>query len=61
MREALSRLGLPDLVLPYHNPSSIDLTPALASPVVQRCVQELYAGDFAYLRADVRLAALAEG
>jgi hypothetical protein len=59
VREGLSLLGLPGLVVPHHNPSPIDLTPALASPVVAGFVREFYADDFAYLRADERLAPLA--
>jgi hypothetical protein len=59
MREALSVLGLPELAMPHHNPSPIDLTPALASPVVDKFVREFYADDFAFLRADERLAGLA--
>lgn len=59
MREALAVLGLPDLAMPHHNPSPIDLTPALASPVVEKFVREFYADDFAFLRADERLACLA--
>jgi hypothetical protein len=58
-REALSLLGLPNLPVPRHNPSPIDLTPVLASPVVSGFVKEFYAEDFAYLRAHERLAALA--
>lgn len=58
-REALSVLGLPDLPVPRHNPSPIDLTPALASPIVTGFVREFYADDFAYFRADARLAPLA--
>jgi len=58
-REALSLLGLPDLPMPHRNPSPIDLTSALASPVVTGFVREFYAEDFAYLRADERLASLA--
>jgi hypothetical protein len=61
MREALSVLGLPDLAMPHHNPSPIDLTPALASPVVDKFVREFYADDFAFLRADERLAGLVGG
>ena len=57
--EALSLLGLPDLPVPRHNPSPIDLTPALASPLVTWFVRDFYADDFAYLRADERLAPLA--
>jgi hypothetical protein len=58
-QEALSYLGLPDLPMAHHNPSPVDLTPALASPVVSRFVEEFYADDLAYLRADKRLAPLA--
>jgi hypothetical protein len=59
MHEALSVLGLPDLPLLHHNPSPIDLTPALESPVVAGFIRRFYADDFAYLRADQRLVALA--
>lgn len=59
-REALSVLGLPELEMPHHNPSPVDLRPALASPVVQDFVRTFYADDFAFLRADPRLAPLAE-
>jgi hypothetical protein len=55
MRQALSVLGLPDLPMPHHNPSPIDLTPALASPIVGKFAREFYADDFAFLRADKRL------
>lgn len=58
-RQALSLLGLPALPVPHHNPSPIDLTPALASPVVAGFVRAFYADDFAFLRADKRLASLA--
>ena len=58
-REALSLLGLRDLPVSRHNPSPIDLTPALASPLVTGFVRDFYADDFAYLRADERLAPLA--
>jgi hypothetical protein len=60
VREALSALGLPDSPVPRHNPSTIDLTPALASPDVSGFIREFYADDFAYLRTHERLAALAE-
>ena len=59
MHQALSILGLPDLPLPHHNPSPIDLTSALASPIVNGFVREFYADDFAFLQADERLAFLA--
>jgi hypothetical protein len=55
-QEALSLLGLPSLPVPRHNPSPIDLTLSLTSPIVRGFVQQLYAADFAYLRADARLA-----
>lgn len=58
-REALAALGLPDLAMPHHNRSPVDLRPALASPAVRGFVQTFYADDFAFLRADSRLALLA--
>jgi hypothetical protein len=58
-QEALSLLGLPNLSVPRLNASPIDLTPTLTSPVVRGFVQQFYADDFAYLRADTRLASLA--
>jgi len=57
-REALSLLGLPELPVPRHNPSPIDLTPALASPIVTGFVRQFYADDFAFLRTDARLRSL---
>ncbi|WP_158921201.1 sulfotransferase family 2 domain-containing protein [Acidisphaera sp. S103] len=58
VREALTVLGLPDLPMQHHNPSPIDLTPALASPIVTKFVREFYADDFAFLRSDERLTGL---
>ena len=48
-RQALSLLGLPALPVSRHNPSPVDLTPALASPVVSGFVRTFYADDIAYL------------
>lgn len=58
-RAALSCLGLPDVAIPHHNPSPLDLTPALASPIVSAFIDTFYAEDFAYLRSDDRLKPLA--
>jgi hypothetical protein len=58
-REALAVLGLPELPMPHRNPSPVDLKAALASPVVTEFVHAFYADDFAYLRANERLAPLA--
>jgi hypothetical protein len=58
IQEALSLLGLPSLPVPRHNPSPIDLTASLTSRIVREFVQQLYADDFAYMRADTRLAPL---
>jgi hypothetical protein len=58
MKEALTLLNLPELDLPHHNPSPIDLTAALASTIVTKCIKNLYAEDFAYFAATPHLAAL---
>lgn len=57
--EGAALLGVPDLAMPHHNPSPIDLSAALESPVVTRFIDNFYADDIAFLRADPRLAALA--
>jgi hypothetical protein len=60
MEEALATLNLPAIALPHHNPSPIDLTAALASPIVTNCIQSLYAEDFAYFTATPNFAALVQ-
>jgi len=58
-RVALAVLGLPNLEIPWHNPSSIDLTPLRKSRVVMKFVEEFYADDIAFFLADETLAGLA--
>ncbi len=60
MTEALNVLGLPRLEIHHINPSPTDLSLALDSKIVLDFVEKFYADDFAFLRADERLAPLAE-
>lgn len=53
-------LGLPDLEMPCINPSPVDLSAALQSPIVKKFVAEFYADDFAFLGASPSLAQLLE-
>jgi hypothetical protein len=57
-RVALAVLGLPNLEIPWHNPSSIDLTPLRKSRVVMKFVEEFYADDIAFFLADETLVGL---
>lgn len=58
-QQAFAALGLPALPMPHHNPSPVDLRPALASPLVSGFIRDFYADDLAFLRDDPRLAPLA--
>jgi hypothetical protein len=58
-RVALAVLGLPYLKLPWHNPSSVDLTSLRRSRVVMKFIEEFYADDIAFFLADETLAELA--
>jgi hypothetical protein len=55
----LDALGLPDLAVPRHNPSPVDLSAALSSKPVRDHIETFYAEDFAFFRADPALAPLA--
>jgi hypothetical protein len=57
--KALAVLGLPNLAIPHHNPSPVDLTAALESPIVTRFIQDFYAEDFDFFQSDRALAGLA--
>lgn len=57
---ALAVLGLPNLHVPHHNPSPVDLTDVLESPAPVKFVQDFYAEDFEFFRADRRLAGLVD-
>jgi hypothetical protein len=58
-RTGLAILGLPELEVPWINPSPVDLSMVLNSPAVQKFVRDLYADDFAFFLADETLASLA--
>lgn len=58
--KALAVLGLPNLHIPHHNPSPVDLTDVLKSPALVKFVQDFYAEDFEFFRGDRRLAGLVD-
>ena len=60
MSEACVALGLPQLEVPWHNPSPVDLTPALESPVVTKFIREFYAADLQFFRNESGLSELAK-
>ncbi|MCB8881835.1 sulfotransferase family 2 domain-containing protein [Acidisoma cellulosilytica] len=60
MREAMLCLGLDELPIRHHNVSPSNLGAALTSSVLTDFVQRFYEDDFAYFKADARLAGLAE-
>ena len=55
---ALERLGLPALEVARVNSSPVDLTAALASPVVEKFIRDFYSDDFAFFSDHADLAML---
>ena len=58
-RSALAELGLPIVETPWTNRSPVDLSAVLRSPSVRNFVEQFYADDFAFFRANPALARLA--
>jgi hypothetical protein len=58
-RTGLAILGMPDLKMPWINPSPVDLSMVLGSAAVQKFVRDFYADDFSFFLADDALASLA--
>ncbi len=56
IHQGLACLGLPALPVPHHNPSPVDLTGILASPVITGFIHEFYRDDLAYFAAAPALA-----
>lgn len=57
-RDGLTRLGLPTVEIPHHNPSPVDLRTILKSPLVEQFIRSFYEDDLAFLKADPALAGI---